>query len=344
MIIVMAPHATPEQIADVEQRIQEWGYGVHPIYGAERTVIGAVGVPDADKAAYQEQLESLDCVERVIPILRPYKFVSREYHPQGTIVRVGDAEIGGDEIVVMAGPCTVESYEKTLDTARAVKAAGARVLRGGAFKPCTSPYSFQGLGMEGLRILQAVSRETGLPVITEVMDPRAVETVCEHAHILQIGTRNMQNYDLLREVGRARTPVLLKRGMWARIEEWLQAAEYVMLGGNHSVLLCERGIRTFETYTRNTLDLSAVPAAKELSHLPVVVDPSQGTGHRHLVGPMTRAAVACGADALLIEVHPHPDRAIKDGAQTVNHEAFRQLMAECRAIAAAVGRQIRPPE
>src|SRR5438067_5026137 len=224
MIVVMAAHATPEQIKDVEDRIQSWGYGVHPIYGTERTVIGAVGVPEADKVGYMEQLESLDYVERVIPILRPYKFVNREIHPEGSVIDVQGVKIGGPAVVMMAGPCTVESYEQTLETARFVKSAGANILRGGAYKPCTSPYSFQGLGVEGLKILRAVSQETGLPVITEVMDPRNVELVCNHAEILQIGTRNMQNYDLLREVGKCRTAVCLKRGMWAKIEEWLQAA------------------------------------------------------------------------------------------------------------------------
>jgi 3-deoxy-7-phosphoheptulonate synthase len=241
---------------------------------------------------------------------------------------------------MMAGPCTVESYEQTLATAQAVKASGAAILRGGAYKPCTSPYSFQGLGVEGLKILKEVSQQTGLPVITEVMDPRNVEQVCEYADILQIGTRNMQNYDLLREVGRCRTPVMLKRGMWAKIEEWLQAAEYIYLGGNHAVMLCERGIRTFETHTRNTLDLSAVPAVKQLSHLPVIVDPSQGTGKSSLVASMTKAAIACGADGLIIEVHPQPDKAIKDGAQSLTFDSFSQLMEECRPIAAAVGRAL----
>jgi 3-deoxy-7-phosphoheptulonate synthase len=339
MIVVMAPHATKQEIQQVEDRIAGWGYEVHPIYGAERTVIGAVGVPEADKMGLMEQLESLDCIDKVIPVLKPYKFASRELHPDGTVVKVRGVEIGGPT-VVMAGPCTVESYEQTLETAIAVKAAGASILRGGAFKPCTSPYSFQGLGLEGLQILKAVSQETGLPIITEVMDPRMVETVCEHADILQIGTRNMQNYDLLREVGRARTAVCLKRGMWAKIDEWLQAAEYVMVGGNHQVILCERGIRTYETATRNTLDLAAVPAVKQVSHLPVIVDPSQGTGKWKLVGPMTKAAIACGADGLLIEVHAHPDKAIKDGAQSLSHENFAQLMRDCGTIAQAVGRSI----
>jgi 3-deoxy-7-phosphoheptulonate synthase len=340
MIVVMAAHATKEQIKDVEERIASWGYAVHPIYGTERTVIGAVGVPEADKLGYMEQLESLSSVERVIAILKPYKFSSKELHPEGTVINVRGVEIGGQKIVMMAGPCTVESYEQTLDTAKAVKAAGATVLRGGAYKPCTSPYSFQGLGLEGLKILQAVSKETGLPIITEVMDPRMVETVCEYADILQIGTRNMQNYDLLREVGKARTPAMLKRGMWAKIDEWLQAAEYIMVGGNHEVMLCERGIRTFETHTRNTLDLSAVPAVKSLTHLPVIVDPSQGTGKWSLVGSMTKASIACGADGLIIEVHAHPDKAIKDGAQSLTHQNFEQLFNECKPIAAAVGRTL----
>jgi 3-deoxy-7-phosphoheptulonate synthase len=338
MIIVMAPNATPEQIRDVEQRIQDWGYGVHPIYGAERTVIGAVGVPEADKLAYQQQLESLDCVERVIAIIRPYKFVSREFQKEPTRIRVGDVEIGGDRVVYMAGPCTIEDYEKTLAVARSVRSAGAHILRGGAYKPTTSPYSFQGLGLEGLEILKAVSKEVGIPVITEVMDPRNVEAVCLYADILQIGTRNMQNYDLLREVGLTRKPVMLKRGMWAKIEEWLHAAEYIYLGGNHEVMLCERGIRTFETHTRNTLDLSAVPSVKQLSHLPVIVDPSHGTGHWNLVGPMARAAVACGADGLIVEVHEHPDKAIKDGAQSLNPRNFAQMVQDCERIAAVVGR------
>jgi len=340
MIIVMAPNATPEQIEDVENRIRGWGYGVHPIYGAERTVIGAVGVPEADKAQYLEQLERLPYVERAIPIIKPYKFVSRDFRKETTRIRVGNVEIGGPGVAIMAGPCTVESYDLTLQTARFVRQLGVRILRGGAYKPCTSPYSFQGLGVEGLRILRDVANETGMAVITEVMDPRNVELVSEYADILQIGTRNMQNYDLLREVGRGSKPVLLKRGMWAKIGEWLQAAEYVVLGGNQNVMLCERGIRTFETHTRNTLDLSAVAAVQELSHLPVIVDPSQGTGRWSLVPQMSRAAVAAGADGLLIEVHPEPDKAIKDGAQSVTHEDFARLMAMCAPVAEAIGRTL----
>lgn len=340
MIVVMAAHATEGQIKDVEQRILDWGYDVHPIYGAERTVLGAVGVPDADKGQYMEALESLDYVERVMAILRPYKFASRELHPEGTIIDVKGVPVGGNQIILMAGPCTVETYEQTYESAVACKAAGANILRGGAYKPSTSPYSFQGLGIEGLKILRAIADELDMRVITEVMDTRMVDTVCEYADILQIGTRNMQNYDLLREVGRCQTAVMVKRGMWAKIEEWLQAAEYVLLGGNPNVMLCERGIRTFETYTRNTLDLSAVPAAKELSHLPVIVDPSQGTGKRSLVQAMTKAAVAVGADGILIEVHPHPEAALKDAAQQVTTADFGRMVEELKPIALAVGRTI----
>jgi 3-deoxy-7-phosphoheptulonate synthase len=340
MIVVMAAHATEEQIKDVEQRIVDWGYGVHPIYGEQRTVIGATGVPEADKARYMESLEALPYVEQVIAILRPYKFASRDVHPEGTVIDVKGVKVGGSHIALMAGPCTVETYEQTWESASACKAAGATILRGGAYKPSTSPYSFQGHGEEGLKILREIADRLDMRVITEVMDLRNVELVCRYADILQIGTRNMQNYDLLREVGRVKTPICLKRGMSARIEEWLQAAEYILLGGNPNVMLCERGIRTFETYTRNTLDLSAVPAVKELSHLPVIVDPSQGTGRRSLVIAMTKAAVAVGADGLLIEVHPHPDKALKDGAQSLTREHFAELATHLRPIAAAVGRSI----
>ena len=340
MIVVMAGSATPEQIKDVEQRIQDWGYGVHSIYGAERTVIGATGVPEADKSRYMESLESLPFVEQVVGVLRPYKFASREFHPETSVIDVRGVKVGGSHIALMAGPCTVESYEQTWESAVACKAAGATILRGGAYKPSTSPYSFQGGGVEALKILKDIADKLDMRVITEVMDLRNVEMVCEYADILQIGTRNMQNYDLLREVGKARTPVMLKRGMSAKIEEWLQAAEYILLGGNNDVMLCERGIRTFETYTRNTLDLSAVPAVKELSHLPIIVDPSQGTGKRSLVEAMTKASVAVGADGLLIEVHPHPDKALKDGAQQLTTDAIGPLAQELKPIAQAIGRSI----
>ncbi|MCX6379198.1 MAG: 3-deoxy-7-phosphoheptulonate synthase [Armatimonadetes bacterium] len=340
MIVVMAAHATELQIQDVEKRIQDWGYGVHPIYGSERTVIGAVGVPEADKARYMESLESLPHVEQVIAILRPYKFASRDFKAENTVIDVKGVLIGGNQIAMMAGPCTVETYEQTWESAQACKAAGATILRGGAYKPSTSPYSFHGLGVEGLKILKDIGDKLDMRVITEVMDLRNVELVCEYADILQIGTRNMQNYDLLREVGKVKTPVMLKRGMSSKIEEWLQAAEYILLGGNPNVMLCERGIRTFETITRNTLDLSAVPAVKELTHLPVIVDPSQGTGKRSLVMALTKAAVAVGADGLIIEVHPHPEQAIKDGAQSLTCENFTQLMRELKPVAEAIGRTL----
>lgn len=340
MIVVMANHATQEQIQDVETRIQDWGYGVHPIYGSERTVIGATGVPEAEKARSMESLEALPYVEQVIAILKPYKFASRDYQSEDTVIDVNGVPIGGNQVAIMAGPCTVETYEQTWESAKACREAGATILRGGAYKPSTSPYSFQGLGVEGLKILRDIANQLGMQVITEVMDPRNVELVSQYADILQIGTRNMQNYDLLREAGRSRTAVMLKRGMSAKIEEWLQAAEYILLGGNTRVMLCERGIRTFETYTRNTLDLSAIPAIKELSHLPVIVDPSQGTGKRSLVLALTKAAVAVGADGLIIEVHPHPEQALKDGAQSLTCEHFSQLMQELRPVVEAVGRRL----
>lgn len=340
MIVVMAAHATVDQIHDVEKRISDWGYDTHPIYGTERTVIGAIGVPEADKARYMESLESLPYVEQVIGIIRPYKFASREFHPEGTVVDVRGVPVGGNEITLMAGPCTVETYEQTWESATACHAAGARILRGGAYKPSTSPYSFQGLGEDGLKILREIADRLDMRVITEVMDPRNVELVGRYTDIFQIGTRNMQNYDLLKEVGRGKTAVMIKRGMWAKIEEWLQAAEYVLLGGNSNVMLCERGIRTFETYTRNTLDLSAVPAVKELSHLPIVVDPSQGTGRRSLVEAMTKAAIAVGADGLLIEVHPHPEQALKDGAQSLTTADFGEMVERLRPVAKAIGRTL----
>lgn len=340
MIVVMARYATEEQIQDVEQRIKDWGYGVAPIYGSERTIIGATGVPEADKGRYMESLESLPYVEQVIAILRPFKFASREAHPEDTVIDVRGIPVGGNQIALMAGPCTVESYEQTWESAVACKAAGATILRGGAYKPSTSPYSFQGHGEPGLKMLRDIADKLEMRVVTEVMDLRNVEMVCQYADILQIGTRNMQNYDLLREVGKVKTPVMLKRGMSAKIEEWLQAAEYILLGGNPNVMLCERGIRTFETYTRNTLDLSAVPAIKELSHLPIIIDPSQGTGKRSLVLAMTKAAVAVGADGLLIEVHPHPDKALKDAAQQVTTEDFGRLVEEIRPIATSIGRTL----
>ncbi|MCW5933915.1 MAG: 3-deoxy-7-phosphoheptulonate synthase [Fimbriimonadia bacterium] len=339
MIVVMQPGATQEQIKDVEERILHFGFEIHPIYGVERTVIAAVGAPELDRSEAKEQLESLNYVESVTLVLKPYKFVSRKFRDR-TVIPLGDVEIGGDTCVIMAGPCTVESEQQILEAAQAVKAAGAHILRGGAYKPSTSPYSFHGMGIKGLELLATARDATGLKVITEVMDPRNVEQVCEFADILQIGTRNMQNYDLLREVGRAKKPVMLKRGMWAQYEEWLQAAEYIWIGGNEQIILCERGVRTFETYTRNTLDLNAVPAIKELSHLPIMIDPSHGTGRASLVPSMCKAALAAGADGLMVEVHPNPAKAIKDGAQSLTQAAFHQLVDELKVLADALGRTI----
>ena len=340
MIIVMQEGATEAQVREVEGTLEEWGYEIHPIYGVERTVIAAVGKPTMDEGTVVEQIESLPAVDRTMLILKPYRFASREYRPEKSTVQIGDVILGGDQFVMMAGPCTVESEEQLMTTARAVKAAGAHILRGGAFKPSTSPYSFQGMGEDGLKLLAQARTETGLPVITEVMHVKNIDMVCEYADILQIGTRNMQNYDLLIEVSKTKKPVMLKRGMSSKIEEWLQAAEYILKGGNDQLMLCERGVRTSETYTRNTLDLSAVLAVRELSHLPVVVDPSQGTGRASMVPAMCKAAAAVGADGLLVEVHPNPEKALKDGAQSITIQSFEALMRELGAVVSAVGRSL----
>lgn len=337
MIVVMKHGATPEEIQNVAARLRHFGFDIHVSAGVERTVIGAIG---DKKPAILENIEALPGVERIVPILQPFKLAGREWKPEPTIVQVGDVRIGSDEFVVMAGPCAVESEAQLIETARAVKAAGARILRGGAYKPRTSPYSFQGLAEEGLRLLALAREETGLPVITEVLSPKDVPLVAEYADILQIGARNMQNFSLLREVAVTKKPVLLKRGLANTVEEWLMAAEYILSGGNHQVILCERGIRTFETATRNTLDLSAVAVAKELSHLPVIVDPSHGTGKRQYVAPLSRAACAVGADGLIIEVHPRPEEALSDGPQSLTPAQFSQLMGELAAVAAAVGRRV----
>ena len=338
MVILPKPGCTDEQLQEILRLLNSLGYSAHISRGVERTVIGAVGAPDSDRSVAIGRLESLPQVERVIPVLKPYKLVSRDFQPQNTVVRVGDVAIGDGSLTVMAGPCTVESREQILQTAKAVKEAGAKILRGGAYKPSTSPYSFQGLGREGLELLSEARAETRLPVITEVLDPRDVEVVCEHADILQIGARNMTNFSLLKEVGSTRKPVMLKRGMSATIEEWLHAAEYIATRGNTQILLCERGIRTFETATRNTFDINAIPAVQQLSHLPVAADPSHGTGKRALVGPVARAAVAAGADAVIVEVHPDPSNALKDGAQSLTFEDFRVMMEELKCIASALGR------
>ena len=335
----MRPGADDAAVARVVGRLRDLGFDAHISRGSERTVIGAVG----DKTVLTgTDLEAMDGVEKVVPIRQPFKLASREGHPEPTVVRVAGVAIGGPEVVLIAGPCSVESREQLLQTARAVKAAGARILRGGAYKPRTSPYGFHGLGEEGLDLLAEVRAEVGLPVVTEVMSPHAVERVARVADCLQIGARNMQNYDLLREVGGTKMPVLLKRGLAATIQEWLMAAEYLLAGGNQDVILCERGIRTFETATRFTLDLNAVPVVKEMSHLPVIVDPSHGTGRSALVPALARAGVAAGADGLIVEVHPDPAEALSDGPQTLNFPAFARMAADVRRVAAAIDRELHP--
>jgi 3-deoxy-7-phosphoheptulonate synthase len=329
--------ATDEQVQRVIAQLVEMGFDVHRSTGALRTVIGAVG---GNRQFDPRLVEVLDGVQEVLRITEPYKLASRTFRPHNTVVTIGDLRIGGDEVVVMAGPCSAETEEQVEASAAAIKNAGAKVLRGGAFKPRSSPYSFQGLGEEGLRLLRAAADRHNLKLVSEVMDVSQIELVERYAHILQVGARNMQNFTLLRELGRTRTPVLLKRGISATIEEWLLSAEYILSGGNTSVMLCERGIRTFESYTRNTLDISAIPVVQQLSHLPVLVDPSHGTGRRDKVTPMARAAVAAGADGLIIEVHSDPDHALSDGAQSLFPAQFDRLMAELRIIAPAIGRSI----
>jgi 3-deoxy-7-phosphoheptulonate synthase len=338
MIIVLKSGTTDAEATDICHRITAMGYSPHTIRGALRTVIGAVG-DDRGKDALRS-LEALECVESVTPILKPYKLASREVREESTQVRVGDVTIGGRSIVVMAGPCSVESRLQLLEAAEHVKAAGAHVLRGGAFKPRTSPYAFQGLEDDGLKLLAEAKRETGLPVVTEVMEPDKVDVVAEHADILQVGARNVQNFSLLKRVGDAGKPVLLKRGMATTIQEWLLSAEYVLARGNPNVILCERGIRTFEAATRFTLDLNAVPVVKKLTHLPIVVDPSHGTGHWELVESMAMAGIAAGADGLIIEVHPRPEEALSDGPQSLKPQRFAALMQRVRRIAQAVDRDL----
>lgn len=340
MIVILSPQSSESDLDEILANLKDRGYGVHVSKGIEKTIVGVIGAHDDDKLIVAEQLSSLAYVERVVPILKPFKVVSREFHPDKTIIKVGGVDIGGQKIAVMAGPCSVESEGQTIEVAKAVKAAGASILRGGAFKPSTSPYSFHGLGEDALKMLAAAREITGMPVITEVMDTRDVELVSKYADILQIGTRNMANYSLLTEVGNARKPVMLKRGMASTIEEWLQAAEYIANQGNYDIILCERGIRTFETYTRNTFDVSAIPTVLGLSHLPIIADPSHGTGRRGLVPGVAKAAVAAGADGLMIEVHPQPERALKDGAQSLTPDGFDILLKDCGAVARAVGRYI----
>jgi 3-deoxy-7-phosphoheptulonate synthase len=337
MVVVMQERATDEQVQRVIGQLVEMGFDVHRSTGALRTVIGAVG---GNRQFDPRLVEVLDGVQEVLRITEPYKLASRTFKPENTIITIGDLRIGGDEVIVMAGPCSAESEAQVEASAAAIKRAGAKVLRGGAFKPRSSPYSFQGLGEEGLRMLRAAADRHNLKLVSEVMDISQLELISKYADILQVGARNMQNFTLLRELGRARTPIMLKRGISATIEEWLLSAEYILAGGNMNVMLCERGIRTFESYTRNTLDISAIPVVRSLSHLPILADPSHGTGRRDKVAPMARAAVAAGADGLLIEVHCDPDHALSDGAQSLYPQQFDRLMAELRIIAPAIGRSI----
>lgn len=337
MIIVMKAQTGEEAVQAVIKRLKENGFQIHESRGVEKILLGAVG----DKRHGQElALEAMDGVEKVIPILAPYKLASREFKNEDTVITVNGLTIGGRQVQVMAGPCAVESREQLLEIAVMVKESGARFLRGGAFKPRTSPYSFQGLEEKGLEYLAEAREKTGLLIVTEVMDTRKVDVVAQYADILQVGARNMQNYPLLKEVARSGKPILLKRGLSATIEEWIMAAEYIMVSGNHQVILCERGIRTFESYTRNTLDLSAVPVVKHLTHLPVMVDPSHSTGKWRLVQPMARAAVAAGADGLLIEVHSNPGEAVCDGPQCITPDRFAATMADLKKAAAILDRTI----
>jgi len=330
MVIVMKPEATEEQLQNVVTRIEELGYKPHVIYGATRNVIGAVG--DERGKFILQSLEVMDGVEAVIPILKPYKLTSKEVKREKSIINVKDVAIGGDELVVIAGPCAVESEEQIINTAKAVKSLGGHILRGGAYKPRTSPYSFQGLGKEGLELLKKAADIALLPVVTEVVNPEHVELVCEYVDILQIGTRNAQNFELLKKVGQIDKPVILKRGMAMTIKEWLMSAEYILSEGNMNVILCERGIRTFETATRNTLDLSAITVLKEETHLPVIVDPSHATGYAKYVPSMSYAAVAAGADGLMVEVHPQPEKAFSDGPQSLNFKSFGNLVAKLKQL------------
>ncbi len=339
MIIVMNAGASTNEMRTVIAKIKALGYTPHTIHGKTRNVIGAIG--DERGKFVLQSLESLPGVERVVPILKPYKLASREVKPERTEVAIAPGvSVGGKTLLVIAGPCSVESEQQMIDTARAVKAAGARVLRGGAYKPRTSPYAFQGLGEKGLKILRKAGDTAGMPVVTEVMNPLDVDLIADHADILQVGARNVQNFSLLKRIGKSKRPILLKRGMMTTITEYLMSAEYCLSEGSRRVILCERGIRTFEDATRNTLDLSAVPVLRERTHLPVIVDPSHGTGHAQYVQPMSCASVAAGADGLMIEVHPTPEKALSDGPQSLTFEKFRELMDTLRPFVAAAGRAL----
>lgn len=337
MIIVMKRNAPEEHVTHIIDELKSKGLEPMPLIGTERVVIAVIG---DERILEERHIASMPSVSKVMPVLQPFKLASRETKHENTVIDVKGVSIGGDEIVVMAGPCSVENHEQMVTVARAVKNAGAQFLRGGAFKPRTSPHSFQGLGEEGLKMMEEVANENGLITISEVLDPRHVELVAKHIDIFQIGARNMQNFELLKEVGKSSTPVMLKRGSSSTIKEFLLAAEYIMSEGNMDVILCERGIRTFETDTRNTLPLATVPVVKKLSHLPVIIDPSHGVGVSEFVAPMSKAAIACGADGLIIEVHPNPEKALTDGDQSLTTEEFAKLMDELPAIANAVGRKM----
>lgn len=337
MIVIMKSRAKMSSVSAVIARIEDAGYRVHLSEGEERTIIGIIG---DGRPIDRDQLERMPEVERCVPVLEPFKLASRDFKPMGTSFPIGRHTVGAEEIILMAGPCAVESRSQIIETAHACKEAGAHVLRGGAYKPRSSPYSFQGLGEEGLKYLAEAREKTGLPVITEVMEPGLVPLVCEYADILQIGARNMQNYALLHAVGESQHPVMLKRGMSSLMKEWLMCAEYILSHGNSRVMLCERGIRTFERYTRNTFDINAIAVVKQMSHLPIIADPSHATGKWEYVSAAARAAVAAGADGLIIEVHPRPEEALSDGAQSLKPRRFAQLVEEMKGIAGAVGRRI----
>jgi 3-deoxy-7-phosphoheptulonate synthase len=342
MIVITSNHISEERIGEIVRHIEKFGVTAHVSKGEDRTVIGIIGKADPVLA---EQLRQMSGVEQVVKISKSYKLASRDFHPADTIIKIKDVEIGGDQLVIMGGPCAVESPEQINEIARLVKAAGAQVLRGGAFKPRTGPYSFQGVGVEGLEMMAEAGRKYGLLTITEVMTPEYVDVIAEYADILQVGTRNMQNFDLLRKLGTIRKPVMLKRGFSATYDEFLNAAEYILAGGNSEVMLCERGIRTFETYTRNTLDLTAVPVLQQLSHLPVIADPSHGTGRRELVERMSKASVAAGAQGLIVEMHTDPDNSMTgDGVQSLFPEQFAQLMVDLEKLAPLCGRRFDTPK
>ena len=337
MVIILKPRTKEEEIRKITEELEGQGVKVNPVIGSDLIILGLVG--DTSKID-SRKIEANDVVEKVMHVQEPFKKANRLFHPDNSIIKVGNSEIGGNKIAMIAGPCSVESEEQLTFVAEEVKKLGANFLRGGAFKPRTSPYSFQGLKYDGLELLKIAREKTGLPIVTEIMSPYDIEIFERDVDVIQVGARNMQNFDLLNELGKTTKPILLKRGLSATIEEWLMSAEYIMAGGNENVILCERGIRTFETYTRNTLDLSAIPAVKKLSHLPVIVDPSHATGKRFMISPLAKAAIAVGADGLIIEVHNNPEKALCDGPQSIKPEHYETLVKELKAIAAAVGREM----